>query len=80
MKKSILVLTAMVAMVFFGCKESPYINQPGDNSFNTDTIPEIADPDPTPDPEGVDIPENAINVNFSGFLFPGFGVANQKGV
>ena len=43
MKKSILVLTAMVAMVFFGCKESPYINQPGDNSFNTDTIPEIAE-------------------------------------
>ena len=63
MKKSILVLTAVVAMVFFGCKESPYINQPGDNTFNTDTIPEIADPDPTPDPEGVDIPANAISVN-----------------
>ena len=63
MKKSILVLTAAVAMVFFGCKESPYINQPGDNTFNTDTIPEIADPDPTPDPEGVDIPANAITVN-----------------
>ena len=63
MKKSILVLTAVVAMVFFGCKESPYINQPGDNTFNTDTIPEIAAPDPTPDPEGVDIPENAISVN-----------------
>lgn len=63
MKKSILVLTAVVAMVFFGCKESPYINQPGDNSFNYDSIPSIADPDPTPDPEGVVIPEGTINVN-----------------
>ena len=63
MKKSILVLTAVVAMVFFGCKESPYINQPGDNSFNYDSIPSIADPDPTPDPEGVIIPEGTINVN-----------------
>jgi hypothetical protein len=62
-KKSILVLTATVAMVLFGCKESPYINAPGDNSQNTETIPEIADPDPTPDPEGVDIPENTITVN-----------------
>lgn len=63
MKKSILALTAMVAMVFFGCKESPYITSPGDNSQNTDSIPVIADPEPTPDPEGVAIPEGAINVN-----------------
>ena len=63
MKKSILVLTVAVAMAFVGCKESPYINAPGDNTQNTDSIPEIADPDPTPDPVGVDIPENAITVN-----------------
>ena len=63
MKKSILILTAAVAMVFFGCKESPYIPSPGDNTQNTDSIPSIADPDPTPDPEGVAIPEGALNVN-----------------
>ena len=63
MKKSILVLTATVAMVFFGCKEAPYINAPGDNHFNTDTIPVTVDPVPTPDPEGVEIPEGTINVN-----------------
>ena len=63
MKKSILVMTVAVAMALFGCKESPYINAPGDNSKNTDSIPEIADPDPTPDPTGVDIPEGTITVN-----------------
>ena len=63
MKKSIIVLTALVAMVFFGCKENPYINAPGDNSFNSDSIPSIADPDPTPDPTGVDVPEGTLNVN-----------------
>lgn len=63
MKKSILVMTATVAMVFFGCKEAPYINAPGDNHFNTDSIPVVVDPVPTPDPEGVEIPEGTINVN-----------------
>ena len=63
MKKSILLLTAAVTMVFFGCKESPYINAPGDNTQNTETIPEIADPDPTPDPAGVAIPDGTLNVN-----------------
>lgn len=64
MKKSVIVLTAAVAMVFFGCKESPYINGPGEMVDQLpDSIPSIADPDPTPDPEGVDIPEGTINVN-----------------
>lgn len=62
-QKMSLVMIAAIMVAFFGCKESPYINSPGDNSFNTDTIPSIADPDPTPDPAGVDIPASAINVN-----------------
>lgn len=63
MKKSILVLTAAVAMVLFGCKETPYINSPGDNTKNTDSIPVVVDPVPTPDPEGIAIPEGCLTVN-----------------
>lgn len=63
MKKSILVLTAAVAVALFGCKENPYINAPGDNSKNTDSIPVVVDPVPTPDPEGVDVPAGCITVN-----------------
>lgn len=63
MKKSILVLNAVVALTMVGCKESPYINAPGDNRFNTDSIPVVVDPQPTPDPEGVAVPPSAINVN-----------------
>jgi len=63
MKKSILVLTAAVAMVFFGCKESPYMSAPGDNAQNTDSIPTIADPEPSPDMEGVEVPAGTITVN-----------------
>ena len=63
MKKSILVWTAAVALVLVGCKESPYINEPGDNNKNYDSIPVVVDPDPTPDPEGVDVPAGALTVN-----------------
>lgn len=63
MKKNIYVLTALVAMVFFGCKETPYINAPGDNQYNTDSIPVVADPEPTPDPVGFVIPAGTIDVN-----------------
>ena len=64
MKKSLLVLTTAIALAFIGCKESPYINAPGDNEMTkNDTMPSIADPDPTPDPAGIAIPEGTINVN-----------------
>ena len=62
MRKSIFVMTAAVAMMLFGCKENPYIDAPGENSHNLDSIPVAADPRPTPDPEGIDIPEDAISV------------------
>ena len=62
MEKSILVWTALVAMVLFGCKENPYINAPGDNSQNKDSIPVIQEPEPTPDPEGVAIPDSCLTV------------------
>ena len=54
----------MVAMVLTGCNESAYINAPGDNEVTkNDTMPSVADPDPTPDPAGVVVPEGTINVN-----------------
>ena len=62
MKKSILVLTSMVAMVLFGCKETPYINEPGDNKYNYDSIPVVALPDPDADPVGFEIPAGCLNV------------------
>lgn len=62
--KSLIALTAVAGIVLFGCKESPYINAPGDNTkTENDTLPTIADPTPTPDPAGVEIPEGTINVN-----------------
>ena len=62
MKKILFVLTAMVTLAFVSCKENPYMPSPGDNSLVPDTIPEIAYPDPTPDAEGVDVPDSTLNV------------------
>lgn len=62
MKKSILAMTAMVAMVFFGCDEPAYINEPGDNSFNDSIPPVVVDQLPTPDPDGVEVPDSCLNV------------------
>ena len=40
MKRSIFILTAVVAVVFFSCKENPYMPSPGDNSDRiSDTVP-----------------------------------------
>ena len=39
MKKYMFALTAVVAALLIGCKESPYINAPGDNSKVSETIP-----------------------------------------
>ena len=61
MKKSILVLATVVAMVFFGCKENPYISSPGDNTHNTDSLPSIALPEPV-DPVGFVLPDGCLNV------------------
>lgn len=57
--KSLLAFTAVVALFLTACNEPSYINNPGDNSFNTDSIPM---PEPSPDPEGVTIPEGTITV------------------
>ena len=62
MKKSILMLIATVAIVVVSCKESPYIPSPGDTAYVPDTMPVTLDPDPTPDPDGLVLPEGTINV------------------
>lgn len=63
MKKSFLLLSALVAMVMFSCKENPYIAGPGtDDPGIPDTIPQVKDPEPSPDPAGVVIPEGCLNV------------------
>lgn len=59
----IIMVLAGAAMSLVGCKESPYILAPGDNSNNQDSMYVAPDPTPDPDPEGIDIPENAVNVN-----------------
>lgn len=63
MKKSILMLAAIAAMVLVSCNEKPYLPSPGDNNeFIPDTMPVAIDPAPTPDPEGFVVPEGTINV------------------
>lgn len=63
MKTKLFALIAVVAMVMVSCEEPPYIAAPGNNDLvQGDTIPEIAYPDPTPDAEGVDVPDSTLNV------------------
>ena len=50
MKKSILILATMVAMVMVGCKESPYIPNPGTTDQIPDSMPVII-----PDTNGIEI-------------------------
>lgn len=50
MKKSILILAAMVTMVMVGCKESPYIPNPGTTDQIPDSMPVII-----PDTNGIEI-------------------------
>ena len=48
MKKYIFITTVLVALAMMSCGERPYINAPGDNSFNNDSIPVFI-----PDTEGI---------------------------
>ena len=63
MKKYFIIPALVAAFTLFSCKERAYIDAPGDNSHNQDSLPVMADPDPTPDPEGIVVPEGTINVN-----------------
>ncbi|MCR5051062.1 MAG: hypothetical protein K6A36_08280, partial [Paludibacteraceae bacterium] len=57
------MLVMLLALALSCCTERPYIDAPGDNSHNQDSLPQLADPTPTPDPEGFALPEGVINVN-----------------
>ena len=50
MKKSILILTAVVAMVMVGCKENPYMQSPGSTEGVPGTMPVTV-----PDTNGIEI-------------------------
>lgn len=63
MKKYFIIPALVAAFTMFSCKERAYIDAPGDNSHNQDSLPQMADPDPTPDPSGVEIPAGTLNVN-----------------
>lgn len=53
-----LIMSALAAFVMMSCNEPPYINQPGDNSFNNDTIPVLI-----PDTNGIEISiDSAITI------------------
>lgn len=49
-KKYIFITTVLVALAMISCGEPSYINKPGDNSFNNETIPVLI-----PDTEGIEI-------------------------
>ena len=64
MKKTFIITSVALALICASCGEQPYINAPGDMVDQLpDSIPTVADPDPTPDPAGVLVPEGTINVN-----------------
>ena len=50
MKKYIFITTVLVALAMISCGEPSYINPPGNNSFNGDSIPILI-----PDTEGIEI-------------------------
>ena len=52
----------LIALFAVACQEPAYINGPGNNLFNQDSIIPIPDPEPTPTPAGFVIPEGALNV------------------
>lgn len=62
MKKYFIIPALVAAFVMFSCKERAYIDAPGENSHNLDSLPQIADPTPTPDPAGIDIPDSCLTV------------------
>ena len=49
-KKYIFITTMLIALVMMSCNERPYINQPGDNNFNLDSVPVLI-----PDTNGIEI-------------------------
>ena len=58
MRKSFLLLTAAVTLVLFGCKERAYIDAPGENAHNVDSIPVLV-----PDTNGIEISiEDAVTL------------------
>lgn len=50
MKKYILIPTMLLTLVMFSCKEKAYIDPPGENAYNIDSIPVVV-----PDTSGIEI-------------------------